>query len=98
MKFSQMITTFAVFLLVTMGLNISNHGINDLSQEKQGAILALGLDKDSLVVQVLGRRYDCTVDRLSSSAGELPRGLREAKDYLYHYHKVFDAVIREPGD
>ncbi|MGE5390811.1 MAG: hypothetical protein ACM3PE_07075 [Deltaproteobacteria bacterium] len=97
MRFSHVVIIIGVFLLVAIGLNISNQGINDLTLEKQGAILALGFEEGNVDMQILGRTYTCQRDRLSNMTGEIIRqvsdGRREAQAYLDHYHKIFDAIV-----
>ncbi|NLW90497.1 MAG: hypothetical protein GXY34_02700 [Syntrophomonadaceae bacterium] len=87
-----------VFLLVALGLNISNQSINELTLEEQGAIFALGLEKSAIVAEVFGQSYVCDRDRLY----DLQRGVTrqvsssrcQAEAYLRDFSRVFNAVFR----
>lgn len=97
MKFSQVLMTIAVFLLVILGLNVSNQGINNLTLDERGAILAFGLNRSDISLQILGNNYTYPRDKLSQlnhrMAGWGKKVYREVYAFPAHYRAVLDAVL-----
>jgi len=101
MKLFQVLMTIAVLLLVIMGLNVSNQGINNLTLDERGAILAFGLSRSDISLQILGNNYAYPRDKL----GQLNRRMaawgrkvyREVYAYPAHYRAVLDAMLGSEG-
>jgi|GEM_PF-2428254 len=102
MKLFQVIMLVAVLILVILGLNVSNQGVNDFTRDKQGAILALERGENSIVVEVLGNSYACNQDRLGQFKHQINdqsrRMYREIRAYPGYYRRILNAVARKGLD
>lgn len=102
-RLNQFVMIIGLFVLVILGLNLSNQGINHLTMDQRGAILALGLKQRDIDLQVLGRNYSYSRDKLGQLnhrlAGQAGKLYREVRLYSNHCRDIFDAVIhRQSGE
>lgn len=99
MKLTRVLMSIALFILVILGLNLSNQGINRLTLDQRGAILALGLNHSDIKLQVMGNNYAYSRDKLGQLncqlAGKARKLYREVLRYSTHYKDIFDTVIRQ---
>lgn len=99
MRLNQYVIIIGLFVLIILGLNLSNQGINRLTMDERGAILALGLKQHDIDLQVLGRNYTCSRDKLGQLkhqlAGRAGKLYREVRGYSDRYLDIFDTVIRQ---
>lgn len=81
-----------VVILVIMGLNLSNHGINQLTMENRGAVLDIKLDKGDIVFTALGKDYVYERGKveLKKEIYELKVGVEK---YFYKIWRIFNAVF-----
>lgn len=97
MKFYQVLMTLTVLLLVILGLNISNQGINKLTLDRRGAILAGELTREDICLQVLGYEYAYPRDKLGSFNQQISvwgrKIYRDVYAYPAHYRAVLDALL-----
>lgn len=54
------LTVSILFMLVAAGLNISNQGINDLTLNNPGYVIAVHLEQEEVYIEALGNRYLCS--------------------------------------
>lgn len=85
MKFYQVLMTIVVLLLVVLGLNISNQGVNKLTLDQRGAVLACGLTRDDICLQVLGHEYAYPRDKLGSLNQKMSGWGRKIYREVYGY-------------
>lgn len=92
MRFYQQLILIGLVMLVILGLNTSNQGINDLTLEERRAILALDYSKGNIKVEALGNSYN-----YKTVWNELKQQSRNAvkvfNDYLKKVWTIFDAVF-----
>ncbi|MBP8820207.1 MAG: hypothetical protein KBG91_07275 [Syntrophomonadaceae bacterium] len=97
MKFYQILILGGLIILVIMGLNTSNQGINSLTREGRQAVLNLDYNQGDIKVDALGNSYDYSVDRLGTDlklVGEKTRVyFYDVTDYLKKIWIIFDAVF-----
>lgn len=81
-----------VIILVIMGLNLSNHGINQLTMENRGAILDVRLYKGDIVFTALGKDYVYERDKveLKKQVYDLIVGVEK---YFHKIWRIFNAVF-----
>jgi len=82
-----------LLVLVTVALNVSNAGINQLTGEERKAVLAVNMEEDNLCLQLLGQEYRLCEPVETSS--QIIQGFRaQVSDYLLSIGRIFKAVIR----
>ncbi len=82
-----------MLVLVTVALNVSNAGINQLTGEERKAVLAVNMEEDNLCLQLLGQEYRLCEPVETSS--QIIQGFRaQVSDYLLSIGRIFKAVIR----
>jgi hypothetical protein len=97
MKFYQILILGGLILLVIMGLNTSNQGINSLTLDERQSILNLDYNQGDIRIDALGNSYNYSLDRLGTDfksagnkAGEV---FYDTIDYLKRIWIIFDAVF-----
>jgi len=97
MKFYQILTLGGLILLVIMGLNTSNQGINSLTRDEQAAVFNLDYNQGNIRVDALGNSYDYSLDRLGTNLKLVGNKTRvyfyDVTDYLKKIWIIFDAVF-----
>ena len=88
MKFYQITILAVVLVLVILGLNTSNQGVNRLTMENRSAVLAFSLKPNSICLELLGQDYDYPRDSLSWQR------FKQRAEELYHQGKKYPAQIR----
>jgi hypothetical protein len=97
MKFYQIFILGGLILLVIMGLNTSNQGINSLTLDERQAVLNLDYNQGDIRVDALGNSYNYSLDRLGTNVYLIGNKARELStnimDYLKRIWIIFDAVF-----
>lgn len=86
-----------LIILVIMGLNTSNHGINQLTMESRAPVIGLSVDSDDPGVFLLGEKHeidqDKYIDYISIVWGKTKIMLQQVKNYLLRIWIIFKAVF-----
>lgn len=97
MKFFQVLMLMGLAILVVLGLNTSNQGINSLTRQERQAVLDVDYSKGDIRVEALGNSYSYAWDRLDTTWLDLKQRSRDAVtgliDYLKRIWTIFDAVF-----
>ncbi|MGS0765111.1 hypothetical protein [Syntrophomonas curvata] len=97
MRFYQLLMLIGLVMLVILGLNTSNQGINNLTREERQAVLDVDYSKGNIKVEALGNSYSYALDRPETGwAGLKQQGRRAVNgftDYLKKIWTIFDAVF-----
>ena len=95
MRFYQLLMLTGLVILVILGLNTSNQGINNLTREERQAVLDVDYDQGDIRLEALGNSHSYSVDRLSAILPELKQQSRRvvngSVDYLKKIWTIFDA-------
>jgi hypothetical protein len=86
-----------LILLVIMGLNTSNQGINSLTRNEGQAVFNLDYNEGDIRVHALGNSYNYSLDRLGTDLQLVGNKARELPNDITNYLKriwiIFDAVF-----
>jgi hypothetical protein len=97
MKFYQLLMLGGLILLVIMGLNTSNQGINSLTRDEGQAVFNLDYNEGDIRVDALGNSYNYSLDRLGTDIYRIGNKARELPTDITNYLKriwiIFDAVF-----
>lgn len=97
MKFYQLLMLGGLILLVIMGLNTSNQGVNSLTREEGQAVFNLDYNEGDIRVDALGNSYNYSLDRLGTDVYRIGNKAREFPTDITNYLKriwiIFDAVF-----
>lgn len=82
-----------LMMLVAAGLNISNQGINDLTQSNPGYVIAVHLEDEGVYIEALGRKYPCNTALLQNGQARLKIGAARLEAYIQeiwqHRHQLW---------
>ncbi|MBO8159160.1 hypothetical protein [Thermosyntropha sp.] len=91
-RIDRLFVIIVIVLLVAMGLNISNYGINQLTMEDRGAVIDVEVDEGKLVFTFLGSDYAIKVDKqeIVSSLKEI---IYRVEKHFYRIRHIFEVVF-----
>lgn len=81
-----------MLVLVTVALNVSNAGINQLTGEERKAVLAVNMEEDNLCLQLLGQEYRLS-EPVETSSQIIQGFWAQVSSYLLSIGRIFKAVI-----
>jgi hypothetical protein len=97
MRFYQLLLITGVIILVVLGLNTSNHGINNLTRADRHGVLALDYDNGNIKIDTMGASHTYSLDRLQDNLSALKdkssRIFIEVRDYLKSIWTIFECVF-----
>jgi hypothetical protein len=82
MKYALVLT---ICLLVVMGLNVTNQGINSLTMENRKPILSLEIKEKDLYIFALGNQHEYSADFWSKTAEEFKKAGQTMTDKTKKY-------------
>lgn len=68
--------------LVVAGLNISNQGINDLTMNNQGQVIAIHIEGQEAHIEALGNTYRCNKALLNNGQARIQREADRLRVYV----------------
>lgn len=97
MRFFRLMMLAALVVLVVLGLNISNQGINNLTREERPAVFNLDYNEGDVRVEALGTSYSYSLDRPDHVFSGIKYQSRiVVNGFIEHLKKIwtiFDAVF-----
>lgn len=97
MRFYQLLLITGVIILVIMGLNTSNQGINNLTRAEHQAVLDLDYDNGNIKIDTMGDSHSYSMDRLTANFSLLRSKSKEiileVRDYLKSIWTIFECVF-----
>lgn len=97
MRCYRLLMIIGLVILVVLGLNTSNQGINNLTREERGAVLDLDRNGSSVVLEAIGNSYYYSLDKLAPSipwVKDKGQGIITGWiEYLKKIWIIFDAVF-----
>ncbi|MGI6434295.1 MAG: hypothetical protein ACOX0F_02870 [Syntrophomonadaceae bacterium] len=74
-----------LIMLVAAGLNISNQGINDLTMNNQGPVIAIRIEGYEACIEALGNTYHFNEDTLKDGQARLHKEAARCRLYVQSF-------------
>lgn len=96
-KISRTFLVLVLIMLVVLGLNASNKGINQLTMENREAVIGLNVETENPGMFIMGEKYDLQKDKIIDSVSPWwQKGkniLVQCREYFSKIWMIFKAVF-----
>lgn len=90
-KVSRTLLVLVLIILVVLGLNASNQGINQLTMENRQSVIGLNLKTETPSMLIMGETYDLQGDKIIDCVSPW---WQKGKDILIRCQEYFSKIWR----